>query len=257
MAEIMISNLDAEGERRPFAAHGHAVLGNAGGAAVLRGSFEPGWRWSEDVAPLAGTTSCRVHHLGYVLSGSMRVRLDDGSERDVSAGDLFDLPEGHDAWVTSDVPCEMVDFSPEATRYAVGRPKDIAGPEDAAMKLVRLGYEAFNAHDVEGLRSLFAHDVAQHVPGTGPLAGTYKGVDAVLGYYGRLGELTDGTFRADLVDVHGDGHGHVLAVQQMSSVRNGVKHVSRGSIVFTFLGDKVTDLLELHGDLPGDDAFLS
>ena len=39
--------------------------------------------------------------------------------------------------------------------------------------------------------------------------------------------------------------------------RNGVKHVSRGSILFTFLGDKVTDLLKMHGDLPGDDAFLS
>ena len=138
MADIMISNLDKAGERRPFAAHGHAVLANAGGAAVLRGSFEPGWRWSDDVAPLAGTASCRVHHLGYVLSGSMRVRLDDGTERDISTGDLVDLPPGHDAWVTSDVPFEMVDFSSEATRYAVGRPRDIAEAEDAAMKLVRL-----------------------------------------------------------------------------------------------------------------------
>jgi ketosteroid isomerase-like protein len=139
----------------------------------------------------------------------------------------------------------------------VGRPKDIAAPEDAAMKLIRLGYDAFNAHDAEGLRSLFSHDVAQHVPGTGPLAGTYKGVDAVLGYYGQLGELTDGTFRADLVDLHGDGHGHVISVHQLSATRNGVKHVSRGSILFTFLGDKVTDLLEVQGDLPGFDAFLS
>lgn len=257
MADIMISNVDAHGERRPFAAHGHVVLANAGAAAVLRGSFEPGWHWAADVAPLAGTTSCQVHHLGYVLTGSMRIRLDDGTERDIAAGDLYDLPAGHDAWVTSDVPCEMVDFSPEATRYAVGRPKDIAAAEDAAMTMVRRGYDAFNAHDVDGLRSLFAQDVAQHVPGTGPLAGTYKGVDNVLGYYGQLGELTDGTFRADLVDLHGDGHGHVISVHQLSAVRNGVKHVSRGSILFTFLGDKVTDLLELHGDLPGDDAFLS
>ena len=89
MADIMISNVDAHGERRPFAAHGHVVLANAGAAAVLRGSFEPGWHWSADVAPLAGTTSCQVHHLGYVLTGSMRIRLDDGTERDLAAGDLY------------------------------------------------------------------------------------------------------------------------------------------------------------------------
>lgn len=255
MADIKISNVDQEGERRPFAAHGHAVLANAGAVSVLYGTFEPGWRWSNDVAPLVGTTSCQVHHLGYVTSGSMRIRLDDGTEHELTPGDLFDLPPGHDAWVTSDVPCETVDVSADATKYAVGRPTDIAEANDPAMKLVRRGYEAFSAGDFETLRSLYTRDVVQHVPGAGPLAGTYKGPDALLGYYRRLGELTDGTFRADLIDVHGDGHGHVIAVHQHSMVRNGVKRVSRGSILFSFVGDKMSDLLELHADLPGDDAF--
>ena len=107
------------------------------------------------------------------------------------------------------------------------------------------------------LKGLFSHDVIQHVPGDGPLAGDYKGADAVLSYYGKLAELTNGTFRAHLVDVHGDGHGHVTSIHVLAATRNGVTRVSRGSIVFTFLGDKVTDLLELHGDLAGDDAFLS
>jgi ketosteroid isomerase-like protein len=257
MADILIANLDQDGERRPFAAHGHATLANAGAVAVLRGVFEPGWRWSNDVAPLAGTATCHVHHQGFVLSGSMRVRLQDGTERDLVAGDLFDLPPGHDAWVTSDVPCEMFDVSPQATGYAVGRPSDIAEPEDKYMKLVRRGYEAFNAGDLEGIRALVAHDVAEHVPGTGPFAGTHKGVDAVLDYYRRLAELTEGTYRADLVEVQGDGSGHVIAIHQQSAVRNGVKHVSRGSLLFTFIGDKVTDVQELGGDLPGFDAFLS
>jgi hypothetical protein len=69
--------------------------------------------------------------------------------------------------------------------------------------------------------------------------------------------MTDGTFRADLIDVHGDGLGHVSAVHQISASRKGSNLVSRGSILFTFLGTKATDLLELHGDLPGDDAFLA
>jgi ketosteroid isomerase-like protein len=257
MADVKISNVDQEGEGRPFVAHGHALLANAGAVSVLRGVFEPGWRWSNDIAPLAGTTSCQVHHLGYVLSGSMGVRLEDGTESEVKAGDVFDLTPGHDAWVTSDVPCEMVDFSPDATKYAIGRPSDIAAPEDEAMKRVWQGFEAFNTRDGDTLRDLFTQDVVQHVPGSGPLAGTYKGPDAVLGYYGKLAELTDGTFHAYPFDVHGDGHGHVVAVYQTSMTRNGAKRVSRGSILFTFVGDKVSDLLEMHADLPGDDAFFA
>ncbi|MDR7363039.1 nuclear transport factor 2 family protein [Nocardioides marmoribigeumensis] len=253
----MISNLDREGEGRVFRAHGHATLGNAGGISVLKGTFEPGWKWSDDVKPIAGTSSCQVRHMGYVLEGTMHIRMDDGSEWDIGAGDVVDLPAGHDAWVTSDVALEMVDISPEATRYAVTRPTDIASPDDQWMTLVRRGYAAFNSGDVETLLGLFSKDVVQHVPGHGPLAGTYKGPEAVLGYYGKLAELTGGTFRADLVDVHGDGSGHVCATHQTSATRNGAKRVARGSIVFTCIGDKVTDMLELRADLPGDDAFLA
>ena len=255
MADILISNLDRDGEGRTFAGHGHAVLANAGAASINRATFAPGWRWSNDVKPIAGTPTCQVHHQGLCLAGSMKVRLEDGTEREIGPGDLFDIPPGHDGWVTSDEACDMLDFSPQATRYAVDRPADIAPPDDEPMKLVRKGYEAFNTGDIEGLQTLFAADVTQHVPGHGPLAGTYKGLESVLGYYGKLAEMTDGTFRADLVDLHGDGQGHVVAVHQMSSMRNGNKRVVRGSIVFTFVGDKVTDLLELHGDLPGDDAY--
>jgi len=256
MTECLTSNLDRDGEGRVFKDHGHAILADAGGVSIMRGVYEPGWKWSEDVAPLVGTSSCEIHHLGYMLKGSVHIVMDDGSECDLTAGDVFDLPAGHDAWVTSDSAAEMIDISPDSTRYAMSRPTTIAPPDNQAMQLVRRGYEAFNSGDVETLISLFSKDVVQHVPGEGPFAGTYKGVEAVLGYYGRLGEETDGTFRAHLIDVHGDGLGHVCAVHQISAVRNGVRRVSRGSILFTFIGDKVTDLLQMAGDLPGDDAFL-
>jgi ketosteroid isomerase-like protein len=257
MADCMISNLEREGEGRTFRAHGHATLANAGGVSVLKGRFEPGWKWSEDVKPMAGTSSCQVRHLGYVLSGSMHIRMDDGSEWDIGQGDVVDLPAGHDAWVTSDNAMEMIDVSPEATRYALTRPTDIAAPDDQWMTLVRRGYAAFASSDIESMTSLFSKDVVQHVPGHGPLAGTYKGIDAVLGYYGRLYEMTDSTFRVDLVDVHGDGSGHVCATHQFSAMRNGAKRVGRGSLLFTCIGDKVTDMLEMHADLPGDDAFFA
>ncbi|MGF7237750.1 MAG: nuclear transport factor 2 family protein, partial [Frankia sp.] len=194
MAEVMVKNLERDGEVRPFAEHGHATLGSAGGLSLMRGVFEPGWRWSNDVRPIAGTESCQIRHLGYMQSGQMRVKLDDGTELDIGPGDLFDLPAGHDAWVVGDTPCEMVDYSADVTRYAQHRPDGIAASDDTRMRLVREGYTAFNAGDMDTLRRLFAIDVVQHVPGNGPLAGTYKGADSVFTYYGRLAERTGGTF---------------------------------------------------------------
>jgi ketosteroid isomerase-like protein len=257
VTEFLINNLDENGEGRAFKAHGHALIADAGAVSLMRGTFEPGWKWSEDVKPLAGTDSCKVRHLGYVLSGSMAIRMDDGSQSEVRAGDVFDLAPGHDAWVTSDVACEMIDVSSDATKYATSRSADVAPADDQYMSLARRGYAAFNSADVATLTAIFADDVVQHVPGNGPFAGTYKGTEAVLGYYGKLAEATDGTFRAHLLEVHGDGHGHVTAVHQMSAERDGQRRVSRGSLLLTCVGDKVTDLLELHADLPGDDAFFS
>ncbi|HEY8301591.1 MAG TPA: cupin domain-containing protein, partial [Jatrophihabitans sp.] len=131
--DTRISNLERDGEKRSFAGHGHAVLGTAGGLTLMRGTFEPGWRWSVDVAPIAGTPSCRTHHLGYILSGTMRVRMDDGTETTVTAGDLMDLAPGHDAWVMGDQPCVMVDYASEATRYARTRTAGMADADDRYM----------------------------------------------------------------------------------------------------------------------------
>jgi ketosteroid isomerase-like protein len=256
MAQALISNLDRDGEVREFIANGRAIIASAGAAALCKGTFEPGWRYSTDVDPLVGSASCQTRHLSYVLTGTLRVQMDDGTEYDLSAGDLFDLPAGHDAWVIGDDAVVIVDTSPEATSYAKGG-TPTAVSEDRYAALVRRGYDAFNNRDIETLVSLMAKDVVQHVPGTTALAGDHKGIESVLSYYGALGELTNGTFRADLIDAHADGHGHVIAVHQTSGTRNGVTRVSRGSILFTFLGDKMTDLLEMHADLAGDDAFLS
>src|SRR3954469_10398194 len=256
MAQVYTSNIERDGEKRAFKAPGNATIASAGAAAFLKGTFEPGWRWSADVAPIAGTTTCQSRHLGYAISGRMHISCDDGTEIDIRAGDVFDLPAGHDAYVVGDEPCVMVDISPDVTSYAKGK-TPAAQYEDRYLSLVRKGYAAFNSGDVQTLVTLMSHDVVQHVPGNSALAGDYKGIEAVLGLYGKIGELTDGTFRAHLVDVHGDGHGHVTAIHQTIATRKGVTRLSRGSLLFTFLGDKVTDLLELHADMAGDDAFIA
>lgn len=66
--------------------------------AIGRFVFQPGWRWSKDVAPISGTRSCAYRHLGYSISGTLGVRMDDGTELVVLQGDAYEVPPGHDAW---------------------------------------------------------------------------------------------------------------------------------------------------------------
>ena len=87
MASIEIKNFSAPDERRPFEGKGYADVVNVAGKVVGKGVFEPGWRWSANVKPIAGTDSCQVSHLGYVISGRMKVYLDDGTEGDAGPGE--------------------------------------------------------------------------------------------------------------------------------------------------------------------------
>ena len=117
MAQAEVKNFDSPEETRPFEGNGKAEVVNVGGQAVARGTFEPGWKWSNDVKPIAGTDSCEVSHLGYVVSGRMKVHMDDGSDAEVGAGDVIAIPPGHDAEVVGDEACVMYDVG-EIEQYA-------------------------------------------------------------------------------------------------------------------------------------------
>ena len=82
-------------------------------AAIGRGVYRPGWRWSEHVQPLSGSES--REHFGYVISGRMAVRANDGTEVVVGPGEAFVAAPGHDAWVVGDEPCVALDFITQAT----------------------------------------------------------------------------------------------------------------------------------------------
>lgn len=111
MAELTGKSFDHPDEVREFVDEkGRVELVDLNGHAVGLGTFEPGWRWSEHVKPIAGTESCQVEHIGYVLEGRMRLRMDDGTEREFAAGDAFHMPPGHDAWILGDDPCVLLDF---------------------------------------------------------------------------------------------------------------------------------------------------
>ena len=93
---------------------GHVDIVNLDETSVARFQWEPGWRWSKDVKPVVQTPSCQNRHVGYVISGSLHVAMDDGTEMDIRAGDAFEIPPGHDAWVVGDDVWDTVEFTSAA-----------------------------------------------------------------------------------------------------------------------------------------------
>src|SRR5690606_41642847 len=90
-----VKTLDKPDERRDFP-RGHLEAVHLTGLDFAVATFEPGWRWSESVGPIAGTGSCMVHHNGFVVQGPMHIRLDDGAESEVYPCNDFDTPPGND-----------------------------------------------------------------------------------------------------------------------------------------------------------------
>lgn len=82
---------------------GRFELVEIGGLTLGRATYEPGWKWSEHVAPLAGTALCEVEHHGLVLEGSAAVAYEDGTVEILEAGTAFYVPPvPHDSWVVGD-----------------------------------------------------------------------------------------------------------------------------------------------------------
>lgn len=103
MKGMTVKRLDAPDETRTFP-KGRFDLLRIGEMTLGRARYEPGWKWSVDVGPEAGTPLCEVDHVGMVISGRVMVRMRDGSELELRAGDCFAIEPGHDSWVVGDEP---------------------------------------------------------------------------------------------------------------------------------------------------------
>ena len=119
MQETQHRSFQAPDETREFP-HGKAEILTIDGAQLGRLTLQPGWRWSNDVKPIAGTPSCEAPHFQYHVSGRLAVRMDDGTEFIAGPGDVTSLPRGHDAWVVGDEPVVVVDWY-GASNYAKGQ----------------------------------------------------------------------------------------------------------------------------------------
>ncbi|TJZ81204.1 cupin domain-containing protein [Rhodococcus oryzae] len=111
MSGLVRKSFDSPEETRPFEdGKGKIDLVDLAGGAVGRGVFEPGWKWSDHVKPIAKTDSCQAAHVGYCVSGRMVVVMDDGEQQEFGPGDVMIAPPGHDAWVVGDEACVLVDW---------------------------------------------------------------------------------------------------------------------------------------------------
>ncbi len=117
-ATLVVRAMDDPDERRepPLVRVDVTTIGDT---TMARATAEPGWRWSTSIKPIAGTESCEVPHTGYMISGKLHILMDDGTEADLSPGQVFTCSAGHDGWVVGDQPAQWLEVSPAAaTTYA-------------------------------------------------------------------------------------------------------------------------------------------
>jgi class 3 adenylate cyclase len=110
MPRLQFKSFATPDEDRLFP-NGSGKIVNLDEATIGVGRWEPGWRWSTDLAPLMGTPSCRVHHLGYAISGRLAVVMDDGQTIEIPPGSAYEIPSGHDASVVGDEPFVTVEWT--------------------------------------------------------------------------------------------------------------------------------------------------
>ena len=121
---------------------------------------------------------------------------------------------------------------------------------------VRRGYDCFNRGDLEGLTPIFAEDAVWHVAGRGRLSGEKRGRDATFAYFGQLGELSEGTFRAELHDVVANDE-HVVGLHINTARRAGKTLNLREVLVFHLRDGKIAECWESHEDSQAWDEFFA
>jgi class 3 adenylate cyclase len=109
MARLQRKSLANPDEVRKFP-HGQVEIFALDDLDVGRLVYQPGWRWSVDVKPIAGTPSCQYHHVGIVISGRLHVEMEDGLSLEITPNNAFEIPPGHDAWVVGDEAWVSLDF---------------------------------------------------------------------------------------------------------------------------------------------------
>ena len=110
-SKIQKKNLDSSPDETRKFEKGKVEIANFGAMTIGRAIFEPGWSWSKCVKPIVNTNSCQAPHTQYIISGRLKVVMDDGTEQEFGPGDAAIVPPGHDAWVMGNESVVAIDFT--------------------------------------------------------------------------------------------------------------------------------------------------
>ncbi|MEM0349234.1 MAG: cupin domain-containing protein [Candidatus Caldarchaeum sp.] len=91
--------------------NGKVEVVNLGGFSMCLMTLQPGWKWSRAVKPIAKTEDCKMHHIGFVISGRLKVVTRDGKETELQPGSVYEIIPGHDAWVVGGEPFVALELS--------------------------------------------------------------------------------------------------------------------------------------------------
>ena len=128
--------------------------------------------------------------------------------------------------------------------------------EHPNVELLRKGYEAYSAGDLETIDGLFDDEIVWHVAGRGPLSGDYHGKEEVFGFFGKIMELSGGTAKLDVHDiVANDEHGVVLLTSTAS--REGRDFSGTDVHVFHIRDGKTVEFWDSPTDQYAVDEFWS
>lgn len=110
MSEVVLKRFESPDEVREFE-KGRFEIVKIAGETIGRATYQPGWKWSVHVGPVAGASRCTVEHLGLVVSGAATVAFEDGRVVELRPGALFHVPATpHDSWVVGDEPYVSLHF---------------------------------------------------------------------------------------------------------------------------------------------------
>ena len=123
-------------------------------------------------------------------------------------------------------------------------------------ELLRKGYDAFSKGDMDTIRELFADDIVWHSPGKNPLSGDFHGVDEVLQTFGKVFELTGGTFRLEIHDIVANDE-HAVVLVRARAERDGRQLDDASVQVWHIKDGKATEQWLYPGDTYATDEFFS
>jgi quercetin dioxygenase-like cupin family protein len=111
MAKMQKKSLDTSPDETRTFENGKIELANLSDVTIGRVTLEPGWSWEKCVKPIVKTDSCQAPHTQYIISGRIKVVMDDGAEEEFGPGDAAVIPPGHNAWVVGNEAVVGIDFT--------------------------------------------------------------------------------------------------------------------------------------------------